>query len=129
MQDSLLTWYTLAGVIYGSVSVSGQEGQSLLEKAVDMLLQLFADNEDQPTVLWRLGFTQVGVLGSSDSDDKIYRGSSSDQVLIFPPPSLDLSFDDQVIESVRAGWKAVVGDEGHDDDFMKFEDRETYDDD
>jgi hypothetical protein len=118
------------GVIYGSVSISGQEGQGLLQKAVGLLLESFADSGDEPTVLWRLCFTQIGSLDLTDSVDKIHRSSTSDQVLFFPPPSLDLAFDDEVVESVRAGWKAVAGDEAHDDnDFMKFEDREDYDDD
>ncbi|CRG86193.1 Rab proteins geranylgeranyltransferase component A [Talaromyces islandicus] len=117
-------------VIYGSVSISGQEGQGLLQKAVDSLLGSFANTEDKPTVLWRLCFTQIGSLDLSDSvENKIHHSGSSDQVLFFPPPSLDLAFDDDVVGGVRAGWKAVVGDETHDDDFMKFEDREDYDDD
>lgn len=117
------------GVIYGSVSISGPGGQELVQKAVELLLESFADSENKPTVLWRLCFTQIGSLDLSDSVDKIHRSSTSDQVLFFPPPSLDLSFDDEVVESVRAGWKAVAGDEAHDDDdFMKFEDREDYDD-
>lgn len=117
------------GVIYGSISISGQDGQDLCHKAVELLLESFADTEDKPTVLWRLCFTQIGSLDLSDSVDKIHRSSSSDQVLFFPPPSLDLAFDDEVVESVRAGWKAVRGDDDDDDDFMKFEDREDYDDD
>jgi hypothetical protein len=94
-----------------------------------LLLGSFADTKDKPNVLWRLSFTQIGSLDLSDSVDKIHRSGSSDEVLFFPPPSLDLAFDDEVVESVRAGWKAVVGDEADDDEFMKFEDREDYDDD
>lgn len=124
----MLIWYIILGVIYGSVSLSGKEGHEVLQKAVDLVLESFADTEDKPTVLWRLSFTQIGSLDLPDSAEKIHRSGSSDQVLFFPPPSLDLSFDDEVVESVRAGWKAVVGDEAHDDEFMKFEDREDYDD-
>lgn len=46
-----------------------------------------------------------------------------DRVLAFPAPSLDLAFDDKVIEDVRAAWKLIMGD-GTSEQFMKFEDRE-----
>ncbi|KAH8695047.1 putative rab geranylgeranyl transferase escort protein [Talaromyces proteolyticus] len=116
-------------VIYGSVSVGGQDGQALLAAAVNQLLESITEVENTPTVLWTLRFTQIGILDSDVSPANIYRSSVSDRIIYFPPPNLDLAFNDAIVDSVRAGWKAVLGDEAQDDDFMNFEDREKYDDD
>jgi Rab proteins geranylgeranyltransferase component A len=78
--------------------------------------------------LWSLRFTQVGLLDASGSSAGIYKSTRSDGILFFAPPSLDLAFDDNIVESVRESWKAVLGKEAHDDMFMNFEDREIYDD-
>ncbi|EED19368.1 Rab geranylgeranyl transferase escort protein, putative [Talaromyces stipitatus ATCC 10500] len=116
-------------VIYGSISVSGQEGQHLLEIAINRLLDSFIEETDKPAVLWSLRFTQIGTLDSTQGSPVLYKSTKSDQILYFAPPSLDLAFDDRVVESVRECWKAILDEEAQDDMFMKFEDRETYDDD
>ncbi len=41
-----------------------------------------------------------------------------------PPPSLDLAFDDSLIEDVREKWRTIMGDEAVEEDFMRFEERE-----
>lgn len=117
------------GVIYGSVSIPGKEGQDLLEIAINSLLGSLSSTSDKPSVLWSLRFTQVGLLDGSDNSTGIYKSTKADGVLFFAPPSLDLAFDDGIVDSVREGWKAVLGEEASDDAFMKFEDRETYEDD
>ncbi|KUL91651.1 hypothetical protein ZTR_01251 [Talaromyces verruculosus] len=116
-------------VIYGSVSVPGQEGQRLLEAAINRLLESFSDATGNPVVLWSLRFTQVGTADGTNGSSLLYKSTKSDQILYFAPPSLDLAFDDSIVESVRECWKAVLGEEAQDDMFMAFEDRETYDDD
>ncbi|GAA5231340.1 hypothetical protein GCM10025794_31660 [Massilia kyonggiensis] len=73
-------------------------------------------------------FTQLGrpsrdVRGTPG----IQRSSLSANILSFPPPSLDLAFDDGVIDTVKEAWKIIMGDQAS-DDFMNFEDREgAYD--
>jgi Rab proteins geranylgeranyltransferase component A len=119
----------LIGVIYGSVSVPGQEGQRLLEAAINRLLESFSDATGKPVVLWSLRFTQVGTPDGTNGSSLLYKSTKSDQILYFAPPCLDLAFDDSIVESVRECWKAVLGEEAQDDMFMAFEDRETYDDD
>lgn len=48
----------------------------------------------------------------------------------FPPPSLDLTFDDGLLDAVRSVWAKVMGGQVSDEEFMKFEDRnEEIDDD
>jgi hypothetical protein len=57
----------------------------------------------------------------------IQRSSLSANILSFPPPSLDLAFDDALIDTAKEAWKIIMGDQAS-DDFMKFEDREgAYD--
>lgn len=119
----------LIGVVYGSVSVPGQEGQRLLETAIDLLLDSFSDATGKPAVLWSMRFTQVGTLNDASASPVLYKSTKSDQILYFAPPSLDLAFDDSIVESVRECWKAILGEEAQGDTFMNFEDRETYDDD
>ena len=45
-------------------------------------------------------------------------------LLVFQPPSLDLAFDDNVLEQVKAAWKMIMGDDANEEDFMKFQSRE-----
>ncbi|PLN81684.1 GDP dissociation inhibitor-domain-containing protein [Aspergillus taichungensis] len=114
-------------VLYSSISIAGEAGQSLIEKAVNKLLESAADPNAQ--VSWSLRYTQ---LGRSDYDFPgplaMTLNHVSDNVVCFPPPSLDLSFDDTVIGTVKDAWRLAMGDEVVDDEFMKFEDREgAYD--
>jgi Rab proteins geranylgeranyltransferase component A len=53
----------------------------------------------------------------------------SGRVLAFPPGSGDLSFDDNVLDSVKEAWKNILGDEAKDDEFMRFQERELQGDD
>lgn len=113
------------GVVYGSVSLPGPQGQALLESAVNELLKSVAD----PTarVLWSLRYTQLG-RESDISDVAQTVESKHKNTMCFPPPSLDLAVDDAMIAHVKAAWKAVMGDDVNDDEFMNFEDREgAYD--
>ncbi|KAE8350923.1 GDP dissociation inhibitor [Aspergillus coremiiformis] len=107
-------------VIYGSVSASGAQGQSLIENSVHRLLQLDADPNVK--VLWSLRYTQLGLSSSGVAPSKLEPTSSN--ILCFPPPSLDLAFDDAMIDQVRDAWQLIVGDEAHKHEFMSFEDRE-----
>jgi hypothetical protein len=46
-------------------------------------------------------------------------------VLTFPPASLDLSFDDALVDSVRAVWRKIMDAEFDDGGFLRFEEREN----
>ncbi|KAJ6020386.1 hypothetical protein N7540_005890 [Penicillium herquei] len=106
-------------IIYGSVSISGQEGHSLLERAVEKLLA--AEGPDA-IVLWSMRYNQLGRL-SSDGSSPVIRAHSSN-VYSFPPPSLDLAFEDETVDMVKQAWLKVTGSEVDPDDFMIFDDRE-----
>ena len=115
-----------AGVVYGSVNLPGPQGQDLLESAVNELLKAVAD----PTakVLWTLRYTQLGrdsdIVNAAQTVEP-----NAQNIVSFPPPSLDLAVDDSTIDLVKAAWKVVIGDEAVDDQFMDFEDREGANDD
>ncbi|RHZ55681.1 hypothetical protein CDV55_104919 [Aspergillus turcosus] len=113
-------------VLYSSVSISGPDGQSLLESAIHKLLQSSADQNAK--ILWSLRFTQLGRLSQDvRGTPRIQKSSLSANILSFPPPSLDLAFDDALIDTVKDAWKMIMGDQAS-DDFMNFEDRKgAYD--
>ncbi|KAJ5305700.1 hypothetical protein PENANT_c041G07226 [Penicillium antarcticum] len=106
-------------VIYGSVALAGSEGQSLLETAVNRLVEAEGPGA---IVLWSLRYTHRGRLSTDETRWEL--DSSLPSYLRFPPSSLDLSFEDDTLDLVKQAWKKIMGDEVDDDDFMIFEDRE-----
>ncbi|KAB8202414.1 GDP dissociation inhibitor-domain-containing protein [Aspergillus parasiticus] len=113
-------------VVYGSVSHAGARGQSLIESAVRRLLQ--SNAEPDAKVLWSLRYTQLGLSSNgANAHSSKFEGPSSN-ILCFPPPSLDLGFDDALIDRVKEVWKLVMGDEANEQEFMNFEEREHADD-
>lgn len=78
-------------------------------------------NEVGACVLWSLRFTQLGCADNASVNSVT---SAAGRVIRFPPPSLDLAFDDAMIDAVQKVWKTVMGDEAREEDFMQFEDRE-----
>jgi len=93
------------GVLYASTSITGEEGYGLLELAVKTLLESLDGH-----VLWCLRYTQRTFNGVE----------TSPSVVMFPPTSFDLVFDDEVLRSVESVWEKLSG-EGN---FMQFEERE-----
>ncbi len=43
--------------------------------------------------------------------------------MIFPPPSVDLAFDDSILDTVREMWQRIMGEEVEEADFLRFENR------
>ncbi|KAJ6003244.1 hypothetical protein N7451_005791 [Penicillium sp. IBT 35674x] len=109
-------------IIYGSISMTGPEGQTLLELAVDRLIQA---EGPQAVALWSMRYNQQGRLSNDGSSPTIQ--AHSPHVYSFPPPSLDLAFEDENIDMIKQAWLKVAGDEDP-DDFMIFDDREGADD-
>ncbi|KAL4874834.1 GDP dissociation inhibitor-domain-containing protein [Aspergillus karnatakaensis] len=111
-------------VLYSSVSVYGPPGQSLIEAAIAKLLASSAGPD--AAILWSLRYTQLGrAVGGDTRPANVVSGS----LIQFPAPSLDLSFDDSTIDLVKDAWTLIMGEGVSPEDFMKFEDRENYDDD
>lgn len=109
-----------SGILYASASLSSDKGFELLKKAVTALLAA-AEVSPQPDVLWSVEYRQ---RASSGTD---ILSADKERVLSFPPPSMDLAFDDAILDNVKEVWRRIVGDTGG--DFLVFQDRELYDDD
>lgn len=109
----------ITGIIYGTVSLPGSEGQALLERALDRLLR--ADGP-QAVLLWSMRYDQLGRLSNDNSSPSIHTLSS--HVYSFPPSSLDLAFEDENIDLVKQAWVKIAGDDVDHDDFMIFDDRD-----
>lgn len=114
----------ITGIIYGSVAVSGPEGHTLLERAVDRLLQA---EGPKAFALWSMRYNQLGNLSNNGAPSTIQ--ILSPHVFSFPPPSLDLAFEDETVDMIKQAWVKIVGDEVDHDEFMIFEDREGTSDD
>jgi hypothetical protein len=133
--DKLILWHPLtlvstcvykahiangaSGILYASTSLSSDKGFVLLRKAVDALLAS-VDVSPAPEVLWSAQYQQHASSGSESlpADNKRF--------LSFPHPSMDLAFDDTILDNVKEVWQKIVGEDGG--EFLVFQDREQYDD-
>ncbi|KAJ5825214.1 hypothetical protein N7474_002352 [Penicillium riverlandense] len=111
-------------IIYGSVAQPGPDGQSLLDSAVARLLQA---EGPQATVLWSLRYSQLGRLSNGDIPPTL--SEHSPHVHSFPPPNLDLAFEDETVGVVKEAWQKIMGNEARSDEFMIFDDRDGASDD
>lgn len=112
----------VTGIIYGSVSLAGPEGQFLLNSAVDRLVQA---EGPQAVVLWSMRYTQAGRLSNGSAEPHLH--TLSPHVLRIPPSGLDLAFEDDTVDVVQEAWQRIVGDEVGREEFMVFDDREASD--
>jgi hypothetical protein len=103
-------------VIYASTLRGGQRDRELLRLAVEALLYQVDSDESETKVLWNMSYEQCGPTGAS--------GDRAEGRFCFPAPSVDLAFDDGIMETVREAWRFVLGDEAKDDDFLCFPDRD-----
>ncbi|KAL9115633.1 MAG: hypothetical protein Q9227_000001 [Pyrenula ochraceoflavens] len=115
----------LPGIIYASTLSSDTSDFIILDEAVNKLLR--ATNGSDAHLLWSLHYLQSGRF-SSDGNVGISRSPASQRILVFPPPSLDLEFDDGIIDSIREVWRIVMGAES-DDEFMMLAPRRRHEDD
>lgn len=76
------------------------------------------DEQQAPKVLWSLAYQQHLDPWGETSE----HGHGSDRVLEFLPSSLDLVFDDAIIEDVKRIWQKIMGEDAT--DFLVFEERE-----
>ncbi|KAF2177181.1 hypothetical protein K469DRAFT_378932 [Zopfia rhizophila CBS 207.26] len=104
-------------VLYVSTSLSGEKGFQLLGKAVETLLRT-VDISPPPTVLWSAQYEQRYSAANSSLPP-----SSSEHVLKFPPSSVDLAFDDSILDQVKSVWQKIMGDDAG--EFLVFKDREA----
>ena len=111
----------IPGVIYASTLLPGPAGYDLLDRALEKLSGTF--EEPKPSILWSLRYAQH--CPSSDAS-KATDVAKEGGIITFAESSVDLAFDDGVLEDVRRAWTNITGETNG---FMQFEDRETgYDD-
>ena len=67
-------------------------------------------------------YNQLGHLGNDGTTPDIQMHSPN--VYSFPPPSVDLAFEDEIVDTVKQAWLKVMGDDVDPDDFMIFDDRD-----
>ncbi|KAF2629534.1 FAD/NAD(P)-binding domain-containing protein [Macroventuria anomochaeta] len=107
-------------ILYSSTSLSSEMGFGLLRKAVDALL-VAVEVTPKPDVLWSIQYQQHASSGTETLP------AGNEHILGFPPPSMDLAFDDALLDNVKEVWQKIVGEDGG--EFLVFQDREVYDDD
>ncbi|KAL1652705.1 Rab proteins geranylgeranyltransferase component A [Didymella pomorum] len=107
-------------ILYASTSLGSEKGPVLLRKAIDALLSS-VDVSPAPEVLWSAQYHQHASSGAErlPTDNK--------RVISFSPPSMDLAFDDKILDDVKEVWQKIVGEDAG--EFLVFQDREQYDDD
>lgn len=108
-------------MLYASTSLEGDSGFQLLGKAIEALLSS-ADGNTKPDVLWSLQYGQH--FGPSATTLPPKPSTADERILEFPASSLDLTFDDSILDRVRDVWQKIVGDVAG--EFLVFEDREGY---
>ena len=108
-----------------------------LDVAVERLLAYSAepvstDQGEKPAVLWSMHYTLRGISPLQSYQDRkagsptTLVNAQADNILVFPPQSLDLAFDDSMIDHVRTAWAKITGSDPEFDEegFMRFERRE-----
>ena len=120
------------GVLYASVSTESEYSYSLLDKAIECLLESMG-NDPSPEVLYQIKYTQTSTSSLTDRvkidpQTPASMSNSPENILLFPPPSLDLVFDDSILERVKTFWRKITDEDGDggSGDFMAFEDRGAF---
>ncbi|KAK2782115.1 Rab proteins geranylgeranyltransferase component A [Onygenales sp. PD_12] len=114
-------------VIYATTLL--QDDGHLIESATT---QFLASVDADAKILWTLRYTQLGILDEascapsepSTTSPSLLHGQW-EQIFCFPPPTLDLAFDDGMLDQVRAVWEAVTDGDEERGEFLQFEDREA----
>lgn len=103
--------------------MAGKEGQALVEDAAK---EVMGSTDSSAEILWSLRYTQAGIGcdGGSGSGGGSSLAGAHEGIYSFPAPSLDLSFDDGMMEQVKGVWKQIVGEGVDESEFLMFEERE-----
>ncbi|KAF2753294.1 rab proteins geranylgeranyltransferase component A [Pseudovirgaria hyperparasitica] len=106
-------------VLYASISPVECDCEVILKQAVDTLL-LASREEPQPKVLWSLHYKVNLPLPEVAEVDNGVRVTGN--IVELPHTSLDLVFEDAVVDQVQVAWRHVTGQRNS--EFLDFEDRE-----
>jgi hypothetical protein len=111
------------GVIYASTGDKSEGCRQSLTDAVKRLLST-ANEDPSPSILWSMSYIERGRVPSTTAPAP-FAHDESGQIMTFPQNSLDLAFDDALVDSVKAVWKKIMGAEADDAEFLLFEEREN----
>jgi hypothetical protein len=106
----------ILGVVYATTSGD----QDLITLAIEQLLRCI-DEPTKPRVLWQLQYQQRSGAPSSSG------GVDGEKFIALPASSVNLAFDENILDSVKAAWQKITG--GEPQDFLVFEDRNPVGDD
>jgi hypothetical protein len=107
----------MTGVLY-LTTLATPASKALLQSALESLMSALADGGDAPACLYQLHYQQSRGSSTCKADGSVIQ---------LPAPSLNLAFDDSVLDTVRQAWKTAMGSEVDDQDYMVFSDREPAD--
>jgi hypothetical protein len=119
---------TQIGVLYASVSLPVEQGKPLLSSAVEELLRITGE-ASHARVLWNLQYEQHSPHSRKHPQLQNQKSYKRERVLKLPSPSMDLVFDDGVLDSVRWAWQKIMGEEAESDHFLVFLEREDMEED
>lgn len=114
--------------MYASVGLSIEHGKPLLTSAVEQLLRITGE-ASQARILWNLHYEQHHPHRRGQPqllDQKAYK---QERFLKLPSPSMDLVFDDGILDSVRWAWQRIMGEEADSEQFLVFLGREGQEED
>jgi hypothetical protein len=106
----------ILGVVYATTSGD----QDLITLAIEQLLRSI-NEPAKPRVFWQLQYQQRSGPPSSPSD------VNGEKSIALPASSVDLAFDENILDSAKAAWQKITG--GQPQDFLVFEDRNPVGDD
>ncbi|KAI9725714.1 MAG: Rab proteins geranylgeranyltransferase component A [Chrysothrix sp. TS-e1954] len=113
-------------VLYSSVALPvSQEGFEVVGRAIGRLLSTLDPSQtpgiesNPPRRLWTLQYVQrTSSLSKSDPAEQ----QEQPRVITFGQPSLDLVFDDTILDKIEQAWRKVMGDEAA-GEFLTFDAR------
>lgn len=109
------------GIIYASVNAEDTSSKQRLEAAVRQFLHTTGT---VGSLLWSLSYLASGpALASTSTSPRPTQ--IPPPFLVFPPEPHDISFPDNVLETVKEAWEAILGADAADGSFLKFEERES----
>lgn len=82
------------------------------------------EESSQTTVLWSLEYEQHNHKKERPPNlQNLNSEHVTPQLLKFPPPSMDLVFDDGALDAVKWAWLKIIGPDADPDGFLIFPER------
>ena len=74
-------------------------------------------------LLWSMSYNTT-LQQHSTSDSGPATNLQPENILTLPPSSTNIAIDVEVLDHVKAVWKRIVGTDGVDEEFLRFEERQ-----